>query len=78
MAASLTTDCRDDGVHCTTDDGETLYVITYQMTPGGSWHVTTPSSGEPLGRAWLTLEAAEFYALALYAESRCIQGHAAA
>ena len=70
MATSLTTDARADGVHCMTDDGTTtVYIIKrdgYQC-----WRVCLAdlSLATTACNRWATLEAAEFYALALHADT---------
>lgn len=65
MTVSLTTDYRSDGDHCMTDNGETLYII--KMVQGWNWTVCDGAAHAP-SNVWTTIEAAHFYALALYAD----------
>ena len=66
MTTSLTTAARDDGVHCMTDDGTTGYVIKRQGYQ--NWSVFDCEHSSWYSN-WATLEAAEFYALALHADA---------
>ena len=64
---SLNTERRGDGVHLTDNHGALIHIITYQSDDNGLWQVTQPD-GEQIGKCWRSLEAAEFYALAVYAD----------
>jgi hypothetical protein len=84
MATTLNTENREDGLHLTDKDDVLQYVIIYDGRD--QWFVVTANVyyrrrlGNKAGRAfpligentWRSLEAAEFYALAMYADQVAI------
>lgn len=65
---TLNTQRTDAGVELTDDDGRRQGLIAYEGDTIRAWHVI--AEGADPGRRWLTLEAAQFYALALYADRK--------
>ena len=67
MTAHLNTEHTASGIRLTDDNGEKQGFVAYNIDKlPRPWHVV--AAGGDHTRWWLTLEAAEFYALALYAD----------
>ena len=68
MTTTLHTQLTKAGIELSNDDGTVHYIIGYQFDPR-LWQVSRPD-GEQVGPAWITREAAEFYALALHVDAK--------
>lgn len=67
-ATSLNTKTGKSGIELSDDKGIVRYIIIQRRGPAG-WQVTRGHTGEHISSGWLTREAAEFYALAIYANA---------
>lgn len=77
MTTTLSSFHTKRGVEKIDADGKVVFLITYNKN---FWHVGKPGESglEATSNLWLTLEAAEFYALALYANDVAIEAADAA
>ena len=71
MSTHLNTELTRDGIKLTTDDGEYFGHIAVEVGSLGGFAYSVVHNGTPYGgqdaATWKTMEAAEFYALAVLA-----------